>query len=318
MNLCRRNYDEARLRRAFRTALRIHCSIAQGENLHAAGALTQRQHPFYDVASTMARATLYYSSPVVIPPTDTVLANLFKKLDNVMKKRPSKINGMCMFLSDTCNQLKKIDTWTSPGQKRDAFRQACAEHASHYNSLTDSLKDKYRRAAELRRDEQLVLIRQSIDEHKSALDIYLSRRAKENATQSGNLKTTSFRFTPEDHEQAERHFTSGTYGRQHVEDKIKAMKERVPAFSEEEWARLDVHRSAMMDPIPKKKDVASWVHDVCRRIYAFRGAVLEFRVQDTKKAYFALHVMFAGPHTLCMQPLYLAHEGTVAFIFFCN
>ena len=303
VDMARHGYSRDPFKRALGLAQRRPLTTGRVEDLHGATSCTMRHHPLFKLASCKARSFLSFTRTLVCPATDQMRLRLENKLTNAMNRMPSKINAKCMYLADCIESTIKLLPSASKATNKQVVSAVVKRHAEEYLELSDADKRMYRDAATKKKLLRKLELAEQIQEHKSNLELYNSRKSIEHELEKEIFRSSNFRFGPEQLQKLSYIMSSGSITTKKIEAEEHRMNsENVEECSNELMERLDEVRLKLGSPTPLA-DVSDWVRDVCRRTGSFRGTILEFNYPNGQSLYFAVMVPFQIPHEMCLQPL---------------
>lgn len=316
MELARLSYNRAALKRSMRLAAIRKGTTGQVEDLHAAATCVVEYIPNMKEANCKLKAFLHYTTCIVCPPEDNVLARLTGRMETALQRRPNKINAHHLYLRDVvATALKDI---TDPAERLATSKAIFARHHFEFNAMPQQVQLLYKSLVAQARTESTQEKTNAIAMHRAALELYVARQEQERLDTNRPMTSNSFIWNAERHARAEhRWITGGFLLGKRIAEKNVALTTRVKMCDQNLRDQMTTCRKLLGSPEPLP-EVDDWVREVCRRPYAFRGSLLIFQYHgDACEKFFAPLVIFKAPHEMVLHVLERharGLQGAVSFV----
>ena len=293
------------LERGLRLLNEARWSTGVVEQGRGSAAVVHRYHPMYSPEKLATHAFLRMFSKLLAPP-ESARSPVAKYEDAVARlemKRPNRVNGRNMFLTDVFLEAKQgLAAGATLSQAR--IKAVVEQHVAAYAALPLARRQRYEEQALARADEREQSLRDEYAYLSALITLEKRRFNRVDFQTRARLAISSCKLS--DLDRAE---LTSVWARGFAAARFKALREAAhlaPSPPPENEQRALSRHTVSLDPYVSS-GVPNWCALVCRHRAAFTGTALTFTRDGHVRTYMFLYAKQSPMHAM-LAPLYLTDD----------
>ena len=284
-------------------------SMDEVEKVHAAHTIIARWHPRYAFMMVMTRASIRtFANIFKEKRTEPFkVTRLRRRIRNLQKKNPNKINGTSMWSKACMNkvvQKRGEVSYTECNKRRSVMFKKQQER---WAAMSDLMKDEYNKDANKERDRQWASLTNRKRELQDSLDNMEASRVKQQKAMGATMNVGCGSLATRDREALKHLWEDETkYTYNLVQNKQHKACLVVGGLSNEREEKLKKSANLALLEYNPPQHASNFVKDIARHRFAFVDCALIVEDEITDKSYFLITFSYGSPARVQFQKMALA------------